>query len=133
MYLHARALRDSQLSALCTLQDQLLVVSLIFSNGRQIFSTLSLKPALPSVISKRGIREDQYLEIDPVLAKAFGIVEGDEVGKAGTSDRHVERNHLVHLFFCVCFLRLWSSLLVILRLQERSLSHWTIRVTMKYW
>ena len=74
------------------------MVKLIFSDGRQIFSTLSLKPALPSVISKRGMREDQYLEIDPVLAKAFEIVEGDEVGMAGTSDCLVGRNHLSFYF-----------------------------------
>lgn len=77
----SRLLARLAASLFCTLQDQLFVVKLMFSNGRQIISTFSLKPALPSAISKRGLRRDQYLEIDPVLARTFGIMEGDEVGE----------------------------------------------------
>lgn len=66
------------------LQDQLLVVKLLLSNGRQIYSTFSLKPALPSGISKRRLRPDQYLEIDPKLAKSLDLHEGEEVRTMGT-------------------------------------------------
>ena len=55
------------------------MVKLILSNGRQIYSTFSLKPALPSGISKRGLRRDQYLEIDPKFAMSLNIREGEEV------------------------------------------------------
>lgn len=63
------------------LQDQLLVVKLLLPNGREVFSTFSLKPALPSGISKRGLRRDQYLEVDPVFAKYFQLQEGEEVSQ----------------------------------------------------
>lgn len=56
------------------------MVQLIFNDGRHLMSTFSLKPALPSAVTKRGLRKEEYLEIDPLMARAFGIYdEGVEV------------------------------------------------------